>query len=125
MDDQESPPLSSLHNAEGDEASARAGDGRADAAEDAIRRVPARTTATLIRKMRAVLARRLEQMESEPMDAGDKEMLLLGSMSRTLGKLVELDKSRASGAKVKATASPEMTELRKKIAERIDQLNRG
>ncbi len=83
-------------------------------------------TAALINKMRAMLARRLMALEKEPMDAPEKEMTLLGSMARTLGKLEELQRDRRAASKPRTpSASPEMVELRLKIAARIEQLNGG
>jgi hypothetical protein len=92
--------------------------------ETGAKRARAPTTLMLIRRMRAMLTRRLEMLEKEPMDAADKEMTLLGTMSRTLGKLIELDQERRAGTVArKSTASPELAALRMKIVERIDQLN--
>jgi hypothetical protein len=54
--------------------------------ESGAKRARAPTTLMLIRRMRAMLTRRLEMLEKEPMDAADKEMTLLGTMSRTLGE---------------------------------------
>ena len=84
------------------------------------------TTLQLITKMRLLLTRRLEALEREPMEMPDKEMTLLSTMARTLGKLEEIDKTRKRATKRKSTErSPAMVELRKMIAARIDELNRA
>jgi hypothetical protein len=84
------------------------------------------TTLQLITKMRLLLTRRLEALEREPMEMPDKEMTLLSTMARTLGKLEEIDKARKQATKRRSLEpSPAMVELRKMIAARIDELNRG
>jgi hypothetical protein len=81
----------------------------------------------LIQRMINVLAHHVETLESSSMNPTEKEIGLLGTASRTLDKLLELEERRAekSARRRPVTASAEMIELRKKIAERIDQLNQA
>jgi hypothetical protein len=95
----------------------------ADGPSEADKRTP--RVDSLIVRMRAVLARRLEAMETEPMESADKEMALLSTMARTLGKLEEMRRARKGVVRKKAAPSPEMVALRKTIAARIDELNRA
>jgi hypothetical protein len=86
-----------------------------------VRASPAR----LISRMFGALERQVLRMEESGMPPTDKEVVLLGSMSRTLGKLMDIDQGRRKEGRAKAAPSADLLELRKKIAERIDQLNRG
>lgn len=93
---------------------------------NAVAKARGPTTLKLITKMRLLLTRRLEALEREPMEMPDKEMTLLSTMARTLGKLEEIDKARRRTTRRKSTEpSPAMVDLRKIIAARIDELNRA
>ncbi len=80
----------------------------------------------LIERLFGVLEKQIKNMETRDMDASnaDKEVALLGTLSRTLEKLVELDvKHSATSPKPKRPRS-EMMALREKISARISQLEK-
>lgn len=76
---------------------------------------------TLVDRMFRVLDRQIMQLEKQMTDMGDKEAALLGTMARTLEKLMELD-AGAGGTKAKRSQSKDIKDLREKLAKRIDQL---
>ncbi len=80
----------------------------------------------LIERLFGVLEKQIKSMEIRDMNAAnpDKEVALLGTLSRTLEKLVELDvKQGATSPKPKRPRS-EMMALREKISARISQLEK-
>jgi len=109
-------------------AGAGAADEKPAARKRAAKKAPPRpaATSTLINKMLAILTRRLDLMMRGAMKAGEKEIQLMASMSKTLDQLVEMKKAeKASKAKpAQKRTTKELDELRKKIAERIAQLYR-
>lgn len=87
---------------------------------------PAPTNVQIIRMMRALVMRRLEQMTENPMADGTEEQKLLEIISRTTTKLEDFDKARkAEAQRAPRRSSKAVTELRRQIADRIDQLNQG
>ncbi len=83
----------------------------------------------LISRMFAVLDKQIERMENTMVeDVDDKEIALLGQLVRTLEKLVELDARQTDMAGQKVTKpepeSREMLALRKKLSQRIGQLEK-
>ena len=76
---------------------------------------------TLIARMFKVLERQVAQLENEKMTGSDKEVTVLGNLTRTLDKLIEIDTARRPQA-ANTPQAKDMAELRTKLAERIDQL---
>ncbi len=81
----------------------------------------------LVSRMFAVLEKQIERMENTMVeDVDDKEIALLGQLVRTLEKLVELDSkqevSAGNGSQKTKSESREMLALRKKLSQRIGQL---
>ncbi len=77
----------------------------------------------LISKMFRLLDRKITQLEMTMDEPVDKEVAVLGSLTRSLKDLIELDlkeKSRTG----KKTRRGDMDALRQKLAERIEQLSR-
>lgn len=63
----------------------------------------------------------LHLLEVEMSATGERESLLLGRLVSTLDRLIALD-MRVTGKKTTPRQSKEMTELRAKIAKRLDEL---
>lgn len=78
---------------------------------------------TLIKRMRRMLELQIAHMEMNMTGFDEKEVALLGNMARTLEKLVELD-TKSKTKKPDNKRSKEMTQLRKKLADRIDHLKK-
>ncbi|MCF6302087.1 MAG: hypothetical protein L3J13_02605 [Devosiaceae bacterium] len=83
----------------------------------------------LISRMFAVLEKQIERMENTMVeDIEDKEIALLGQLVRTLEKLVELDSKPIATTREKVqktqSESMEMIALRKKLSQRIGQLEK-
>lgn len=84
-------------------------------------RSPATDRGQLIGRMFRVLERQIVQLETQMTKTSDKEVALLGTMARTLEKLMALD-----GSKTKALSKQprrDIQALRNKLAERLDRLN--
>lgn len=82
------------------------------------------TRSALIKRLFRLLERQIAQLETNMTDPGDKEVAVLGNLTRNLEKLIELDlkeKSR-SGKTAKRT---DMDTLRQKLADRIEQLRKA
>ena len=78
----------------------------------------------LIFRMRRMLERQITFMETNMTGSDEKEVALLGNMVRTLEKLIELD-GKQSKTEPNKKQSREMAALRKKLADRIDQLKKA
>lgn len=85
----------------------------------------------IITRMYRVLERQVMDLEMEMADmtrrsarAGEKEVMLLGKLAGTLGKLVDLDALAGEGRRTK-TRTKQMKEVHHKLIERIEQLKRG
>jgi len=77
----------------------------------------------LIRRLMWALEQRIDLM-GESMNTGtDKEAALLGSLSRTLEKLIDLDKREAGGRELHVETA-EMRDIRSKLEKRIDALTK-
>ncbi len=63
----------------------------------------------------------LRLLGAQMSDTGERESALLGRLTTTLDRLISLD-IRVTGKKPTARQSKEMTELRAKIAKRLDEL---
>ena len=77
----------------------------------------------LIGRMYRLLERQILRLELEMDDVGDKEAAILGNLTRNLEKLIELDRKERGSEKgtVKRT---DIDVLRKKLANRIEQLTK-
>lgn len=60
-------------------------------------------------------------LEGQMSDSGERESALLGRLVTTLDRLISVD-ARVTGKKPTQRQSKEMTELRTKIAKRLDEL---
>jgi hypothetical protein len=75
----------------------------------------------LIKRLFIVLEKQVSQLENAMVESGDKEVALLGVITRNLDKLIDLDqKERAT--KPNKKRSKELGELKKKLSDRIEQL---
>lgn len=83
------------------------------------------SSARLIARMFKVLEQQVTKMEADMKLSDGKEIVLIGSMARTLGKLIELDARRSKPGPRRRAATKSMMELREKVAKRIEQLNQG
>ena len=75
---------------------------------------------TLVMAMMRLLARQIVILEKQMNGPIDKEAALLGTMAKTLEKLMELEKADAA----QRPAQKDLTDLRNKVAKRIEQLSR-
>lgn len=87
------------------------------------RRTP--TTAQIIKTIRALVARRLELMVETPMSDAEQEQKLLEVIARTTAKLEDLARTRKVTNAAPKRSSKALLELRRQIADRIEQLNQG
>lgn len=83
------------------------------------------STTQIITLMRRLVAQRLEQMTETPMTDGTEEQKLLEMISRTTTKLEALRKRGKETSRPPQRSSKAVLELRRQIADRIDQLNQG
>jgi hypothetical protein len=67
-----------------------------------------------------VLARQIQLLGKQMNGPIDKQATLLGTMAKTLEKLMELEKSDAA----QRPAQKDLTDLRNKVAKRMEQLTR-
>jgi len=77
----------------------------------------------IITRMFRVLQRQIVFMEENMTQAGEKEVAVLGKLASTLEKLIQIDDAAAE--KPKPANTKEMTNLRNRLAERIEQLKRA
>ena len=85
----------------------------------------------IITRMFRVLERQVVDLELEMVDmarggtrSGDKEVVLLGKLASTLGKLMAFDALAGAGRRTKARTR-QMTDVHHKLIERIEQLKRA
>lgn len=77
----------------------------------------------LISRLEVLLEKQVEQLEiGQNGHTPDKEIALLGTLARTLEKLIELDENQSPPKPEKKTETAEMMQLRKKLADRIKNL---
>lgn len=95
-------------------------------AEGWIRRSALRpsTRAGLIGRMYRLLERQIRRLETGMDDFGEKEVTILGTLTRNLEKLIELD-VREEGRDGKASSRTDIETLRQKLAERIEKLRKS
>ncbi len=76
----------------------------------------------LIKRLFKVLEGQITQLENNNMaGSGEKEVALLGLITRNLDKLIDLDQKEGANKPSKKRRS-EFDELRKKLSERIEHL---
>ncbi|WDR06408.1 hypothetical protein PSQ90_02765 [Devosia rhodophyticola] len=73
----------------------------------------------IINRMLRVLDQQVRVLEKQMPQSIDKEAALLGTMAKTLEKLIEIEKAERSSEPVQ---KKDISELRNKLARRIDQL---
>lgn len=78
--------------------------------------------APLINRMMRVLDGQVRQMEKQMTDPVDKNAALLGTMTKTLEKLIELDEAQRAK---RPAQRKEMSDIRNKLVTRIEQLKHG
>lgn len=93
------------------------------------RRAHTTRRSVLIGRMFALLEQQIQRLEidmakREHPEGSDKEVAVLGNLTRNLEKLIELDIKDKAG-RPKPADKTEMEALRKKLATRIEQLKRG
>jgi len=82
------------------------------------------SSARLVARMLKLMERQVSRMEQDK-TTSEKDATLLGSMSRTLAKLMEIEASRTKPGPGRKSTSKDLAELRHKLARRIEQLNQG
>lgn len=75
--------------------------------------------APLINRMMRVLDGHVRQLEKQMTDPVDKNAALLGTMTKTLEKLIEINAGQQA---IKPTRQKEMSDIRNKLVARIEQL---
>ncbi len=75
----------------------------------------------LIRRLFYVLEKQITLLEKDMGKHGSKEITLLGTITRNLEKLIDLDK-KEQNRKADKKRSRELDELRQKLTDRIKQL---
>ncbi len=85
----------------------------------------------IITRMFRVLERQVVDLEMEMQTmarsgtrSGDREVVLLGKLAGTLGKLMEFDSQAGEGRRTRKRTK-DMTDVHHKLIERIEQLKRG
>lgn len=78
----------------------------------------------LVTRLMGLLERQLDQMEINMTGTDDKEVALLGNMVRTLEKLIDLDQ-KDGDAVGDDKQDRDISDLRDKLAARIDQLRQN
>jgi hypothetical protein len=82
------------------------------------------TRSLLIGRLFRLLERQIAQLETNMENPGDKEVAVLGNLTRNLEKLIELD-LKEKGRSGKARNRADVEALRKKLADRIEELRRA
>jgi len=78
--------------------------------------------ARLIRRLFKVLESQITLLENNMSESGDKEVALLGVITRNLDKLIDLDqKERANKPSKKRTK--DLDDIKKKLSDRIEHLS--
>ena len=79
----------------------------------------------MIRRLIKMLERHILYLEENMRDGDEKEITLLGTMTRNLEKLIALDTSPVAAAeKTDPREEREIEDIRRKLAARIDQLRK-
>lgn len=78
----------------------------------------------LISRLFKVLEKQIQLLEENMASPGDKEVALLGTITRNLEKLIDLDR-KEDGGKTDKLRSREIDDLRQKLVARIDQLRKA
>jgi hypothetical protein len=77
----------------------------------------------LIRRLFHVLEKQITQLETDMANPGDKEVAVLGTITRNLEKLIDIDQ-KESGRKPDRRRTRNLDNLRQKLTERIEQLQK-
>ena len=80
--------------------------------------------AGIIGRMFRLLDRQILHLEHHMTTTGEKEVAVLGKLASTLEKLIAIE-TQANADKAKPTRRKDITDLRDKLAERIEQLKRA
>lgn len=83
-----------------------------------VRRI---SRADLIRRLYRLLERQIAHMETQMTDPGDKEVAVLGNLTRNLEKLIELDQ-KEKGRRGTRKGRADIDALRQKLSRRIAEL---
>ena len=78
----------------------------------------------IINRMFSLLDRQILHLERNMTATGEKEVAVLGKLASTLEKLIDIENASAAH-KAKAMPRKDITDLRNKLAERIEQLKRA
>ena len=78
----------------------------------------------LIKRLFRVLEQQIRQLETDMASPGAKEVTLLGTITRNLEKLIDLDQKEHE-RKPDKKRSRELDELRQKLADRIEHLRQN
>lgn len=76
---------------------------------------------SLIDRLITMLERQIGYLEASMKTSDEKEVTLLGNMARTLEKLIDLD-AKVAGKKPDKKRDRELEDIKRKLADRIDQL---
>jgi len=76
---------------------------------------------SLIDRLITMLERQIGYLEAAMKTSDEKEVTLLGNMARTLEKLIDLD-AKVAGKKPDKKRDRELEDIKRKLADRIDQL---
>lgn len=76
---------------------------------------------SLIDRLIKMLERQIAYLEAAMKTSDEKEVTLLGNMARTLEKLIDLD-AKLAGKKPDKKRDRELEDIKRKLADRIDQL---
>ncbi|MBU1175267.1 MAG: hypothetical protein KKH72_07675 [Alphaproteobacteria bacterium] len=81
----------------------------------------ATTRSALVTRLYRLLERQITELEMKTDDLGDKEAAILGTLTRNLEKLADLDR-KEQGERKDRPKRTDIAVLRRKLAERIDRL---
>lgn len=77
----------------------------------------------LIKRLFRVMEKQITKLENDMADSGDKEVALLGSITRNLEKLIDLDQ-KEHGRKPDRRRTRALDDLRQKLTDRIEHLRK-
>lgn len=80
---------------------------------------------TLVARIFRLIERQIFQMEAMVTPMGESEAVILGRVATTIERLMEIDDKERTKRPARRAESKDLQEVRKKIAARLDQLNRG
>lgn len=83
------------------------------------------TRTALIERLYRLLEGQIRQLETELRGAGDKQVALLGALTRNLEKLTEMERKERGEKARTPKRKADISALRAKLARRIDEINNG